>query len=1138
MQFGMVSVAAAEESVAEFVAQTGETKIEFKNYTSGYRTSTGGNVMETGSGGSICIRKKDYVTYDVDVEVAGYYKLTIASTYPGVAPAKPISVSSGDTVLGKCNLPKTEDWKTPLEVVADEIYLEEGLQSLKFETTTDAYFYYFILERKIILIHDVAQTGETKIEFEEYTVGNDEEGTDKSILEVYSDEELSGGEAIHLTNTGDYAIFKFNIPKSGIYKIKLGASCVGSPTGKDVLIKKTDEILAEVDIYNTGAINDVQEYDVCQVFFDKGLVDLTIETNTLDAYFDYIIIEYIREVFVIEAENFSNHKNATVFENAFLSFNTGNWTEYNITVEKDGFYCVDAYSGLDPSYGRSYSDMAVSVDGKQMLAGRVHTTNAWRDFQCFNMGSVYMEAGDHIIKFEVTYGANYFDRFVVDYEGNTLELKNVYANGVKIDEDGEIFRGTDYVELEFSQMIDKKYLTNENVYVTDGEENIAADLVQDGKKVGIVLKETLDFEKKYTVSIIYVEDTSGKLSLNDESFVLYTRGEDDDKGIATVNDVNATIKYEDITVNGKMYSSKSSLISGRKAKVYLADGETLLGYAVTDKDGSFSVSCKLPEGTKEGNISIFVGGEYVDEKVLCNLIYVSENTEKVIIDELKSVEGAEYISQTFEKYENELGIDVSVDTNMLEDSTKVFESISKTDISSFTADEIIDLYYTYIAVEAVNQAKTAGEIENVLKNSLMCEKLEIDVNKIDDLTEDVVEGEKKINSSVIEAILRLEEIKDAEKLISSVSRIIDAEIAKENGKEGKTLSGDEEIAAFSGQGLDISIQFTESFSEMKRIVFEIQGSDESVLNEAEVIKKTYGDIETEVNGNAITVVYTPKSSDFTVSDIAVLRVTLGETTGTRNISISGYVEYDKGLSYLLHEPIEMKNIEITVSENTGKPARDESYVSGGSSSGGSSGGGGNVIVPPEVEKEDDVKDDLPFNDLADVKWAEESIVNLVNLNIISKSEDNKFNPQDNTKREEIVKMIVVALGLYNENAEADFTDVAKNAWFYKYAASAKDANLVTGNDLGEFMAGKYLTREDVATMIWRALKQKGYTADAEYELFADDESISQYAKEAVYQMRNLGIINGMGDNSFAPKSNVTRAQAAKIIYETVRMVTK
>ena len=66
----------------------------------------------------------------------------------------------------------------------------------------------------------------------------------------------------------------------------------------------------------------------------------------------------------------------------------------------------------------------------------------------------------------------------------------------------------------------------------------------------------------------------------------------------------------------------------------------------------------------------------------------------------------------------------------------------------------------------------------------------------------------------------------------------------------------------------------------------------------------------------------------------------------------------------------------------------------------------------------------------------------------------------------------------------------------------------------------------MAAIVFRAMKN--IEAIENPELFADDELIASYAKDAVYALKTAGIINGMGDNLFAPGGTVTRAMAAKL----------
>ena len=204
------------------------------------------------------------------------------------------------------------------------------------------------------------------------------------------------------------------------------------------------------------------------------------------------------------------------------------------------------------------------------------------------------------------------------------------------------------------------------------------------------------------------------------------------------------------------------------------------------------------------------------------------------------------------------------------------------------------------------------------------------------------------------------------------------------------------------------------------------------------------------------------------------------------------------------------------------------------SSGGGGGGGGSSSGQKNYYTFDDSliptantepKEQNVFNDTANFMWAEKAIASLYEKGIISKAEDGKFRPADYVTRAEFVKMLVQMLKLETDK-ECYFDDVSKTHWSYPYIAAAADNGIVKGTDNGYFGTEEPISRQDMAVMIFRACKmtvQKG-------EEFADDDAISPYAKEAVYTMRAKGVINGMGDGSFAPLEFANRAQAAQIIF--------
>ena len=174
-----------------------------------------------------------------------------------------------------------------------------------------------------------------------------------------------------------------------------------------------------------------------------------------------------------------------------------------------------------------------------------------------------------------------------------------------------------------------------------------------------------------------------------------------------------------------------------------------------------------------------------------------------------------------------------------------------------------------------------------------------------------------------------------------------------------------------------------------------------------------------------------------------------------------------------------------------------------------------------------------YSDISGYDWAREAIHALSDKNILSGYGDKTFLPGKNMTREEFVKVLVLATGVYDSAAMCSFDDVAKDEWYYQYIASAVKAGLVNGVSKDSFGVGSVITRQDMAVMICRGADIKGISlADSGAQLaFTDADSISDYALPSVTALCNAGIIDGMGDGSFAPAGSLTRAQAAKVIYQ-------
>jgi len=204
----------------------------------------------------------------------------------------------------------------------------------------------------------------------------------------------------------------------------------------------------------------------------------------------------------------------------------------------------------------------------------------------------------------------------------------------------------------------------------------------------------------------------------------------------------------------------------------------------------------------------------------------------------------------------------------------------------------------------------------------------------------------------------------------------------------------------------------------------------------------------------------------------------------------------------------------------------------GGSHGGSSGGGGGLttIVPVVDTPVSTPQSKQIFSDVDSRHWANDSINALAASGIVSGS-DGKFRPDESVTRAEFVKMLCERFDIEGFT-KVSFADVGADDWFFAYVAGAQKEGLVNGNG-NEFMPHAKITRQDAAVMVYRFMTKSGFVMqDAELD-FADGDYIAGYAKIPVAALKAEALVSGVGNNMFMPVNNLTRAEAAQMIYNTL-----
>lgn len=151
----------------------------------------------------------------------------------------------------------------------------------------------------------------------------------------------------------------------------------------------------------------------------------------------------------------------------------------------------------------------------------------------------------------------------------------------------------------------------------------------------------------------------------------------------------------------------------------------------------------------------------------------------------------------------------------------------------------------------------------------------------------------------------------------------------------------------------------------------------------------------------------------------------------------------------------------------------------GQTSSKSSGGGGSVFVAPTVSQQttqqQQTAEPVTFDDLAEASWAKEAIVSLSGKKIVSGKGNGKFAPNDSVLREELVKMVVNTFSIHTEAGDSGFSDVGNSEWYATYIKAAVSKKIVSGIGDGIFGTGRNVTRQDAAVMLYRAAKTMNLT---------------------------------------------------------------
>ncbi len=165
----------------------------------------------------------------------------------------------------------------------------------------------------------------------------------------------------------------------------------------------------------------------------------------------------------------------------------------------------------------------------------------------------------------------------------------------------------------------------------------------------------------------------------------------------------------------------------------------------------------------------------------------------------------------------------------------------------------------------------------------------------------------------------------------------------------------------------------------------------------------------------------------------------------------------------------------------------------------------------------------------------DAVVYLFQKEIMNGKSKTQFCPEDNLKREEFAKILTKAFELKEKSSSLIYSDVANDAWYASFAKTAGASGLMIGISEDVFGVGQELSRQDLAVVLKRFLDKNEVPLISEsVTIYADNNEISDYAKEAVAILASNGIMDGKENNMWHPKQNITRADAAIAVYNALK----
>ena len=175
---------------------------------------------------------------------------------------------------------------------------------------------------------------------------------------------------------------------------------------------------------------------------------------------------------------------------------------------------------------------------------------------------------------------------------------------------------------------------------------------------------------------------------------------------------------------------------------------------------------------------------------------------------------------------------------------------------------------------------------------------------------------------------------------------------------------------------------------------------------------------------------------------------------------------------------------------------------------------------------------LAFEDVEKTAWYAGAVDYVCENGLMTGVGGGCFAPNRTATRAEVVTILYRLAGAPTVSGSTGYTDVRPGMWYADAVIWAGARGIVNGYEDGSFRPNDAVTREQLATLLYRCAEERGEGFEGLWYFplnYRDAQEVSAWADEAMHWCVMRGVLTGTDGNLLAPRATATRAQLAAIL---------